>query len=169
MYNAADMFIYCIEAVSVYILCLSIKPCYTSSWFPGSVCTITYKLMAVALQVAQPMQSAGGDQQPPLPTAAATASEHLWAVAAKTRAAPSHSHTVTIFTSAGSMYCPSGYLCLHLVKKGEVNSTRERETGISSEFCVTLVQQCQEKLKHSWKYINEAQSKALTELSANEQ
>lgn len=30
MYNAAGMFIHCIETVSVYILCLSIMPHYTN-------------------------------------------------------------------------------------------------------------------------------------------
>lgn len=80
MYNAAGMFIYCIEtvsvyilcikAVSVYILCLSIMPCYTDYQFSVTVYTaiINNKPMAVAGQVAQPTQSVGGDQQPPLPT-----------------------------------------------------------------------------------------------------
>lgn len=86
-----------------------------------------------------------GDQQPPLPTppVATTALQHLCAAAADTaaenRAAPSHSHALTIFTSASSVLCPSGYICLQTHEKwggGKLN--QGREAGISNKFGVTL-------------------------------
>lgn len=132
MYNAADIYILYWGCVCVYSVSEHNALLYQ---LLISITCMHYYLQANGhgSQVAQPMRSVGGHQQPSLPAAATTASEHLWAVAAENRAAPSHSHTVTIFTNAGSMYCPSGYICLHLAKKEEADSTRERETGISSD------------------------------------